>query len=402
MYLGLYQFVYHLKSHWIAGIFLVSSAAFSQDLNFQPSPPQLPTAAPVKLDEKTKPARPARPSNLTKPLEVPPPLTKESSVELMKPLMDVPKVLDTALGSIQINDGVCNLNYSYANEIVDPFEEKQNRYEILLTSVSISAKKFNEAEGLLSLPTTDQCWFYAEIESKVSLNPLKIFIPGKEPVTYSGPTQPFLRRFIETREAVVGGTVLFKDPLEVGPLKVTGQVSFRSHFRAMGKSTAMILKRSKLIQDGTQGMTEAYQELVGEITKGPERTVASLPSENGGVPGAVPPIDDPAWTPDKEAAKVDSGRTEASLLPPKINLKHAFFSSKDLKATLVLEGTYTPEQVAAGMTIIKTDRAKSKGEVVYGLAMMSQKDGKWVKDRILWTNEIPAWAKGPSKNKESQ
>ncbi|MBL7672195.1 MAG: hypothetical protein JNM39_17075 [Bdellovibrionaceae bacterium] len=379
------------------GISLISSVAISQMPEAQIPAAQIPGEIPLKLDEKPKVTTPAKISNLSKPVVVPPPLTKESAVELLKPLMEVPKVLDTALGSVNINEGVCNLNYSYSNEIVDPFGEKPNRYEILLTAAAISAKKFNEVEGLLSLPTTDQCWFYAEIESKISLNPIKVFIPGKESVTYSGPTQPFLRRFIETREAVVGGTIVFKEPLEVGPLKVTGQVSFRSHFRAMGKSNAAILKRSKFIQDGTQGMTEAYQALVEDISKPAERAVASIPPENGGPPASAPIADDPNWTPDKEGTKTDSTRGEASLLPSKITLKSAFYSSKDQKATLVLEGTYTPEQVAAGMTIVMTNKANNKEAVVYGLAQMSQKDGKWVKERIHWIDEIPGWAKNNEK-----
>jgi hypothetical protein len=376
---------------------LFSLKVFAQTENIKNSSGTL-----SKLDEKSKPVVEEKSSKLSHPLEIPPPLTKGTSAELMKPLMEVPKTLDTAVGNFNINDGSCNLNYSYSNEILDPLEERQTRYEILLTSVPIPAKKFNEFDGLLSISGSEQCWFYAEIESKTSLNPLKIFIPGKEPVTYSGPSQPFLRRNIETRDSVIGGTIVFKDPLEIGPLKITGQVSFRSHFRTLGKAIGTIIKRSKYVQNGAQGTEEVYKKLLEEIRKVPERTVASIPEVPKDThidplnPGPV--TEDPTWTPEKEGASQNSDPTETLRLPTTINLKHAFLNSKEQKVALVIEGIYTPEQVASGMTIIKTDISKNKGQLVYGLALMSQKDGKWIKDRIRWTNEIPNWAKGQEKN----
>lgn len=338
----------------------------------------------VLAQESPAPVVENRPSVLTKPLELPAPITRETAEELFKPLMEVPQSLDAALGSLSLNDGSCDFKFAYSSEIIDLIGGKPPRYEILLVSRPVPARNFSEVDSLLGLTGADQCWFFAEIESKLSLNPIKIFMPGKEPVSYTDSTQPFLRRKIEAHNSVIAGTIYFKDPLTVGSAVVKGQVSFRSSFRKLGLTHQMVLKKSQLIQGGAQGIGDQAELATTDTQKKAGEAYLSLLSDLGqdqarGI-ASVPP------------AAPSSGPVQASLLPAKVVLKQVFFNPK--RSTLILEGTYSEEQMKLGLTLFESKKRDSTQATIYGIALMSQREGRWNKDQIHWLETLPEWALG--------
>lgn len=299
---------------------------------------------------------------------VPAPLSKSTAENLFKPIMSVPKILDTALGNFSINDKSCELKFSYSTEILDPIQEKKPQYQILLTAEPILARVFGQSDRLMSVAPSNQCWLYAEIESRSSLNPIKFFLPGSEVVIFAEPRQPALKRAIDIRQDVIAGTLWFKNPLEVKSSKITGMISFRSQFRMLGKSPQAILQSSRYMAKPPPELEKAYQEFLVSLKATPRRGVASANPEIG------------------ESKSIDP-RT----LPADLHLIHSFVNVKEGKATLVVEGKYTKEQFAEGKVILNLDQNKQNNLTIYNLIQMTLKTGIWVKERDVWKKDLPDW-----------
>lgn len=351
--------------------------------NSIPTVPALPVpapAAPAAPAEVSNPPSVSLPSPSTSPSSngivnsVPAPLSKSTAENLFKAIMPVPKILDTASGNFSINDKSCELKFAYSAEILDPIQEKKPQYQILLTAEPILARVFGQSDRLMSVAPSNQCWLYAEIESRSSLNPLKFFLPGNEIVIFAEVRQPALKRAIDIRQDVIAGTLWFKNPLEVKSSKISGMISFRSQFRMLGKSPQMILQSSRYMAKPPPDLEKAFQQFLVSLKATARREVASTNPEIG-----------------------ENRIFDPSLLPANLHLTHSFVNAKEGKATLVIEGNYTKEQVTAGKVILKLDPKRENNLTIYNLVQLTMKEGLWVKERDVWKNELPDWAAAPLK-----
>ena len=287
-------------------------------------------------------------------ISIPAPLAKRQIEESVGSLMDVPKTLDMALGQFKVNGVTCVLNHAYSSETIDPLNETRPKYEFLLTAQPIPAKSFNDKDSLLSIAPKNQCWFYSEIETRISLNPIKVFVPGGEPLQFSDSVQKFLRKKLDVQDDLMAGTLFFKEPMIFDTVQVTGQFSFRSQFRNLGQSTFSILKKAKYVDKDTFA---AYKTYAGLFDSAKSRNIASVPSTDANV-----------------AAE------NVSEIPNKINFKYGFYNQKEHSAAVIVEGYYT-------------DSAEKK----YGVILMNEKNGQWQKGQEKWFNQIPEWAENKSK-----
>lgn len=303
-------------------------------------------------------------------ITIPPPIhKKESQRDAQAPLMKVPASLDLALGQFQIDEVSCTLNHAYSAVSKDLFDDNKLKYEVLMTNRPISAKIFNQAGQFESLLPKNQCWVYFEIENAESLNPIHAFIPGKPQIIHSAPAQPFLRKQFDIKNQVLGATVLFKDPLLAeSNAKMTGQFSLRTQFRKLGRSVEFYLKDMKFV--GTNAF-KPYQDYAALDRQEQSRSIASI-----------------------SPTASDDGR---KYLPHKIEFQHGFINQKLKAAAVIVQGTFSEEQIANGMMTVKPEFTKEGTAQVFGIILMREKNGRWVKDEERWVGQLPSWAVGKEK-----